>query len=123
MKEILQEDLLFKLYCLVQNLLKRVLLKIKVGLICLCDCADVGVILGRKPYDNYLVRTDPQTRKITSMFSTSQAGGQNMAVESQSQSLEMEYETVSKERVPIKLGSVRELREEVMERAHNGINH
>jgi DNA mismatch repair protein MLH1 len=32
-----------------------------------------------------------------------------------------EFETISKDRVPIKLGSVRELREKVMQVAHNGI--
>jgi hypothetical protein len=35
-------------------------------------------------------------------------------------SMETEYETVAKDRVPIKLGSIRELRDEVMEMAHNG---
>ena len=44
--------------------------------------------------------------------------GQNSVTEPQS--MEVEYETVSKERAAIKLGSVRELREEVMELAHNG---
>jgi len=71
---------------------------------------------GKKPYSNYLVRTDPQTRKITSMFS-SQAGNV-----SESQGSEGDYEIIPKERVAIKLGSVRELREEIMEVAHNGIS-
>ena len=35
-------------------------------------------------------------------------------------SIEAEYETVAKDRVPIRLGSIRELRDEVMEMAHNG---
>jgi hypothetical protein len=39
---------------------------------------------------------------------------------SESQSTEEEYEIAPKDRVPIKLASIRELREEVMEVAHNG---
>lgn len=35
-------------------------------------------------------------------------------------SMETEYETVAKDRVPIRLGSIRDLRDEVMETAHNG---
>ena len=70
---------------------------------------------GKKPYSNYLVRTDPQTRKITTIFA-SQA--QSSVLESES--MEAEYEIVAKERVSIRLGSVRELREEVMDVAHNG---
>ena len=35
-------------------------------------------------------------------------------------SMEAEYEIVAKDRVPIRLGSIRELRDEVMETAHNG---
>ena len=34
--------------------------------------------------------------------------------------MDMEYDTISKDRVPIKLGSIRELREEVMQLSHNG---
>ena len=34
--------------------------------------------------------------------------------------MDVEYETAEKERIHIRLGSVRELREEVMEAAHNG---
>jgi DNA mismatch repair protein MLH1 len=72
---------------------------------------------GNKPYDNYLVRTDPQTRKITSIFNSSQSAQAVSEIE-----LPMEeYEVVEKERVPIKLGSIRELREEVLENVHNGI--
>ena len=37
-----------------------------------------------------------------------------------SETMETEYEIVPKERVSIRLASVRELREEVMEVAHNG---
>jgi DNA mismatch repair protein MLH1 len=71
---------------------------------------------GKKAYSNYLVRTDPQTRKITSMF-TSEA-----ANVSESQGSEVDYEIIPKERIVIKLGSVRDLREEIMEVAHNGIS-
>jgi len=73
---------------------------------------------GRKPYDNYLVRTDPQTRKITSMFNSTQGQGNTNQV--QTTDMEEEYEVVEKDRVPVKLGSIRELREEVMDLAHNG---
>lgn len=34
--------------------------------------------------------------------------------------MEVDYETVDKERVQIRLGSVRELRDQVMKAAHNG---
>jgi hypothetical protein len=35
---------------------------------------------------------------------------------------EEEYEIVEKDRVPVKLASIRELRDEVMDVAHNGIS-
>jgi DNA mismatch repair protein MLH1 len=70
---------------------------------------------GKKPYDNYLIRTDPQTRKITTMLVSQSNVPEN-------QSMEVDYETISKDRVPIKLGSVKELRDEVMQVAHNGIS-
>ena len=72
------------------------------------------VIVGKKAYSHNLVRTDPQTRKITTMFA-SQAGD---IVEPKP--TEEDYEIIEKERVPVKLGSIRELREEVMDNAHNG---
>ena len=63
-----------------------------------------------------MVRTDPQSRKITTLFSNqSQESSENQAMEE-------EYEIVEKERVPIRLASVRELREEVMEVVHNGMS-
>ena len=68
-----------------------------------------------RPYDNHLVRTDPQTRKITSIF-TSQTRN---AVDDENGA--SEYEIVPKDRVPIKLGSVRELREELVADVHNGM--
>jgi DNA mismatch repair protein MLH1 len=74
-----------------------------------------NLIKGKKPYSNHLVRTDPQTRKITSMF-TSQV--QDVT---QNKITEGEYEIVEKERTPIRLASIKELREEVMEVVHNGI--
>jgi hypothetical protein len=73
---------------------------------------------GKKTYSNYLVRTDPQTRKITTMFASEAAQSsvpETMATED-------EYEIVEKDRVPVKLASIRELREEVMDVAHNGIS-
>lgn len=74
------------------------------------------LMIGRKPYDNYLVRTDPQTRKITTMFAT------QTPINTVEENMDVEYETVSKDRVPIKLGSIMELREEVMQVSHNGIS-
>ena len=81
-----------------------------------------SIDVARKPYDNYLVRTDPQTRKITSMFTPAQGQTQshNTLIEAETK-VDEEYETVEKDRVPVKLGSIRELREQVMEIAHNGI--
>ena len=76
-------------------------------------CGSRRLIVGRKPYDNYLVRTDPQTRKITTMFNS-------QTNVNETEPTDMEYETISKDRVPIKLGSIRELREEVMQVSHNG---
>lgn len=70
-------------------------------------------MIGRKLYDNYLVRTDPQARKITTMF----ASQVNIP---EIDSMDVEYETIPKDRVPIKLGSIRELREDVMQVSHNG---
>ena len=65
------------------------------------------------------MRTDPQTRKITSIFN---AGQPQTQIQDNEVDIPMEeYEIVEKERVPVKLGSIRELREEVMEKAHNGI--
>jgi DNA mismatch repair protein MLH1 len=63
-----------------------------------------------------MVRTDPQTRKITTMFPT-----QAQPSVPETTSMDESYEIVPKDRVPMKLGSVRELREEVMKVAHNGI--
>jgi hypothetical protein len=70
---------------------------------------------------NYLVRTDPQTRKITSMFSTQQGGGQNQGGQGEQEGEAEEYDVVERERQSIKLASIRELRDEVMEVAHNGM--
>jgi DNA mismatch repair protein MLH1 len=76
---------------------------------------EIGLILGKKAYSNYMVRTDPQTRKITTMFAS-----QIQPSIPDAPTMEGEYEIVQKDRVPMKLGSVRELREEVMNVAHNG---
>lgn len=73
---------------------------------------------------NYLVRTDPQTRKITSMFSTQTKTGnqsQSQGEEGQERQGEGEYDVVERERRKIQLSSIRELRDEVMKLAHNGI--
>jgi DNA mismatch repair protein MLH1 len=73
---------------------------------------------------NYLVRTDPQTRKITSLFSTQMKGGsqsQSQGEETQGGQGGGEYEVVERERRKIQLSSIRELRDEVMKVAHNGI--
>ena len=72
-------------------------------------------MVGKKTYSNYLVRTDPQTRKITTMFAS-----QSQLNESEATAMEEIYEIVDQDRVPVKLGSIRELREEVMDIAHNG---
>jgi DNA mismatch repair protein MLH1 len=69
--------------------------------------------VGNKAYSNYLVRTDPKTRKITTMF----AAQGNVP---QTTSGDEEYEVVDKDRAPVKLASIRELRDEVMDLAHNG---
>jgi len=74
---------------------------------------------------HYLVRTDPQTRKITSMFSTQVKGGnlspsQVQGKEGQERQGEGEYDVVERERRKIQLSSIRELRDEVMKLAHNG---
>lgn len=61
------------------------------------------------------MRTDPQTQKITTMF-----GSHSFPNIPETPSIEIEYETTAKDRVPVKLGSIRELRDEVMETAHNG---
>jgi DNA mismatch repair protein MLH1 len=76
----------------------------------------MGLMLGKKTYSNYMVRTDPQTRKITTMFAA-----QAQPSVPETPSMDEEYEIVPKDRVPMKLGSVRELREEVMKVAHNGM--
>ena len=69
---------------------------------------------------NYLVRTDPQSRKITSMFSTQPGGGQSQRGQGEQEGEAEEYDIVERERQSIKLASIRELRDEVMEVAHNG---
>lgn len=74
-------------------------------------------MIAKRAYDNYLVRTDPQTRKITTMF-----GAQAPANVSEIEEMDVEYQTIGKDRVPINLASVRELREEVMEVGHNGMS-
>jgi DNA mismatch repair protein MLH1 len=79
--------------------------------------ASVWLIAGKKAYSNYLVRTDPQTRKITTMFPTQTNAMQGDLPEIPP---EEDYEITEKEHMPIKLASIRELREEVMEVAHNG---
>jgi DNA mismatch repair protein MLH1 len=76
------------------------------------ETATQGDDSSRKMATNYLVRTDPATRKITTMFSS------QMPLEREG---EEGYEVTEKEHVPVKLGSIRELREQVMEDAHNGI--
>jgi DNA mismatch repair protein MLH1 len=76
----------------------------------------MGLTIGKKAYSNYMVRTDPQTRKITTMFAT-----QAQPSIPETTSTDEGYEIVPKDRVPMKLGSVRELREEVMKVAHNGM--
>ena len=70
---------------------------------------------------NYLVRTDPQTRKITSMFPT-QIGGQSQSHGEQIEGQGDEYDVIERERQSIKLASIRELRDEVMDVAHNGLD-
>src|SRR5271169_1002178 len=96
-------DLLYKLCFQGQQNLSRLLPR----MIKVFHCGSRRLIVGRKPYDNYLVRTDPQTRKITTMFNSQT----NIK---ETEPMDTEYETISKDRVPIKLGSIRELREEVM---------
>lgn len=68
---------------------------------------------------NYLVRTDPQTRKITSMFATQTASQSQSQLEGEGQG-QGEYQIVERERQSIKLASIRELRDEIMAVAHNG---
>lgn len=70
---------------------------------------------------NYLVRTDPQTRKITSMFATQQGGGQSQRGQGEQEGQAEEYDVMERDRQSIKLASIRELRDEVMEVAHNGL--
>ena len=71
---------------------------------------------------NYLVRTDPQTRKITSMFTTQTSAGPSQSQEDREGQGpgEAGYEVLERERQSIKLASIRQLRDEVMDVAHNG---
>jgi hypothetical protein len=41
---------------------------------------------------------------------------------SEPEAMDVEYQTITKDRVPVTLASVKELREEVMEVGHNGIS-
>lgn len=81
-----------------------------------------------RPYENNLVRTDTNLRKITSMFpgastpaTTTGEGPSKSAPESTTQVDEHqpEYETTDRAPVACRLVSVRELRSEVREDAHN----
>ena len=98
-----------RLFSQARNPLKLLSRRIKVYL------RNEFISLGKKLYSNYLVRTDPQARKITTMF-TSQT--QSSIPDT---STEEEYETVQRDPVKIQLASIRELKKEVMHVAHNGI--
>ncbi|KAK3390372.1 histidine kinase-like ATPase [Podospora didyma] len=88
-----------------------------------------GVMGSRKtpnrPYENNLVRTDTNLRKITSMLPPASGGSKTGAVAQssaarQNQDVEViEYETVDREVNSCKLVSVRELRAEVREDMHH----
>jgi DNA mismatch repair protein MLH1 len=72
-----------------------------------------------KPYENNLVRTDAKLRTITSMLppNTSTAGSNERATDSRTE--DIEYETSSRDHVPCRLITIKELRAEVRNSMHN----
>lgn len=80
-----------------------------------------------RPYENNLVRTDTNLRKITSMFTStngeaasSTPGPASTAAVPDAQPPEsIEYEIIDREQAPCQLASVRELRAEVRDAMHH----
>lgn len=81
-----------------------------------------------RPYENNLVRTDTNLRKITSMFtptgepSTGDSGAPDTtALDRQYPPEAIEYETNDREATPCRLASVRELRSDVRDEMHHDL--
>ncbi|KAF3926583.1 hypothetical protein AA313_de0205209 [Arthrobotrys entomopaga] len=86
----------------------------------------------RRPYENEMVRTDSKVRKITTMLppaASSSSSGETLrrmasnddAEEGSPEEVEGEYEVVEATRRQIKLASIKTLKTEVREHAHQGL--
>jgi len=74
-----------------------------------------------RPYENNMVRTDSKARKITSMLPLQDRSQDSPTRGTTTTSETEKYEIVDKERILIKLTSVKNLRAAVRESVHNGL--
>lgn len=74
----------------------------------------------KKPYENNLIRTDSQMRKITSMLPPALTPGASLD-ESSAPADGINYTATDREPIQVRLSSVKKLRAEVRESMHNGL--
>lgn len=99
------------------------------------DSPSISRAAGKKtarPYENNLIRTDTNLRKITSMFTPAGSGAPSAtpgatpaldttALDRQQPPETIEYETNDREATPCRLASVRELRADVRDEMHHDL--
>lgn len=74
----------------------------------------------KKPYENNLIRTDSQMRKITSMLPPALTPGASLD-ESSTPADGIAYTATDREPIQVRLSSIKKLRAEVRESMHNGL--
>ena len=85
------------------------------------DSASKRTSTTKKPYENNLVRTDSRMRKITSMLPPALTTSISQDENSNPTTNGIQYATIDRDQIQIRLTSIKKLRAQVREEMHNGL--